>query len=237
MRLWPTALAVAIVALAALAIGAPARAATVGPPTSKLSWSARLLAPTAVRREPSHASKAITVLQPVAPLAGGPTVLLVLERRVVGEQEWIRLLLPRRPNGISGWVLSDLLTFRKNPMRIVIDQSERRTYVYRSGVLVLLARNAIGTSATPTPIGRFAIAEKVLTPPSGFLGPVVMPTTGYSETLNEYAGGDGRFALHGTSLPALLGTRASHGCIRHRNDTILRISRMVSVGTPIVIRR
>ena len=213
-----------------------ATAAVISAPTKKVSWSARVLAPTAVRSHPAPSSKAIGVLQPVAPLGGGPTILLVLERRVVNDQEWVRLLLPRRPNGTSGWVVSDVLRFRENPMRIVIDQSERRTYVYRNGVLALLVRNAIGKAETPTPNGRFAIAEKVLTSPSGFLGPVVLITTGFSETLNEYAGGNGRFAMHGTSLPELIGTRASHGCIRHSNESILRISHLVSPGTPITIR-
>jgi hypothetical protein len=195
-----------------------------------------VLAPTAVRRRPDHASKALGVLQTTAPLGGGPMILLVLDRRVVGEQEWVRVLLPRRPNGTSGWVISDVLRFRENPMRIVIDQSERKTYVYRSGSLVYTTRNAVGTPSTPTPYGRFAIAEKILLPTGGFLGPVAMVTTGFSETLNEYAGGNGRFAMHGTSLPGLIGTRASHGCIRHRNDAILRISRLVSPGTPVLIR-
>jgi lipoprotein-anchoring transpeptidase ErfK/SrfK len=230
-------LAFAVIIGASMLVAAQgASAAVISGPTKKVSWSARVLAPTAVRSQPAHTSKAIGVLQPVAPIGGGPAILLVLERRVVNDQEWVRLLLPRRPNGTSGWVVSDVLRFRENPMRIVIDQSERRTYVYRKGVLALLVRNAIGTAATPTPIGRFAIAEKVLTPPSGFLGPVVLVTTGFSETLNEYAGGNGRFAMHGTSLPSLIGNRVSHGCIRHSNTSILRISRLVSAGTPVSIR-
>ena len=73
--------------------------------------------------------------------------------------------------------------------------------------------------------------------PNGFLGPMVLATTGFSEVLNEYAGGNGRFAMHGTSLPGLIGTRASHGCIRHENTNIRRIAALVSPGTPIVIRR
>jgi lipoprotein-anchoring transpeptidase ErfK/SrfK len=43
-------------------------------------------------------------------------------------------------------------------------------------------------------------------------------------------------AIHGTSLPELLGTRASHGCIRVQNRWIVRLSRMVRPGTPVQIR-
>jgi hypothetical protein len=230
--------AVTLVALlVAAAASAPAHGAEIGPPNAKSSWRARVLAPAVIHVQPSHRSKATGVLRPTAPLADGPTILLVLDYHVDGDEEWAKLLIPRRPNGSAGWVDADLLRFSRNPMRILIDLSERRTTVYRNGVAVYRTRNAIGAPGTPTPTGRFAIAEKVLTPPGGFLGPVVMPTTGYSETLNEYAGGNGRFALHGTSVPGLIGTRASHGCIRHRNDAILRISRLVAPGTPLLIRR
>ena len=176
------------------------------------------------------------MLQTTAPLGSGPMILLVLETRMVGDTEWTRLLLARRPNGSSGWVKSDFLRFRLNPMRIIIDQSERRTYVLRNGRVVLRARDAVGKPSTPTPLGRFAVAEKISVP-NGFLGPLVLPTTGFSEVLNEYAGGNGRFAMHGTSQPWLIGTRASHGCIRHTNADIKRIAALVSPGTPIIIRR
>jgi lipoprotein-anchoring transpeptidase ErfK/SrfK len=236
-----TAVAVGLICVVVAAIVPSAQAASppqptvVGPPTQEWSWAARVLAPAVVRAEPDPTAKSLGLLQPTAPLAGGPMVLLVLESRVVAEIEWTRVLLARRPNGTSGWIRSDVLRFRLNPMRIVIDQSDRTTYVFRNNRRVLRVRNAVGTASTPTPMGRFAIAEKISIP-SGFLGPLVLPTTGFSEVLNEYAGGNGRFALHGTSLPGLIGTRASHGCIRHKNADIRRIAVIVSPGTPIVIR-
>ncbi len=208
----------------------------VVPPTPWWSWAARVLAPTTVRAAPNLGAKSLGVLQPTTPHADGPTTLLVLETRLVGKTEWARLLLAQRPNGSSGWVRSDVLRFRLNPMRIIIDQSDRRTNVLRNGRQVLSVRNAVGTPATPTPTGRFAVAEEIRVP-SGFLGPMVLVTSGFSEVLNEYAGGNGRFAMHGTSLPGLIGTRASHGCIRHLNADILRIASLVSPGTPIIIRK
>ncbi len=224
------------VAIPAARAAAPPAPTQVVPPTPWWSWAARVLAPTTVRVAPDLGAKSLGVLQPTAPLADGPTILLVLEQRLVGDTEWVRLLLARRPNGSSGWVQSDVLRLRVNPMRIIIDQSDRRTYVLRNGRKVLSVRNAVGTPSTPTPTGRFAVAEEIRVP-SGFLGPMVLVTSGFSEVLNEYAGGNGRFAMHGTSLPGLIGTRASHGCIRHRNADILRIAALVSPGTPIIIRR
>lgn len=230
------------VATAPIAVGqsptAPVRPAHVTPkaPTPSLSWNARVIAPVVAKAKPDHRAKAVMTVQPFAPLTGGPTILLVLSHRTINGQEWTKLLLPRRPNGTAGWVPSDYLRFRKNRVRIVVDESSRTTYVFRDNRIILKERNAVGEAGTPTPVGHFAIAEKVLAPPRGFLGPVIMPTTGYSNVLNEYAGGNGRFALHGTSVPSSIGRRASHGCVRHTNAAILRISKYVAPGTPLLIR-
>ena len=97
---------------------------------------------------------------------------------------------------------------------------------------------AVGALGTETPRNdHFAIAELIRThTPGAFLGPIVMPITGYSEKLNEFAGGNGRVAIHGTSLPELIGTAVSHGCIRMHNGDIVRIARVVRPGTPLKIR-
>lgn len=85
--------------------------------------------------------------------------------------------------------------------------------------------------------GRFAVAEVIPTgDPKAFLGPMVLPLTAFSDTLNEFAGGNGRVAIHGTSKPELIGQAVSHGCIRMRNADVLRLTRLVRGGTPVNIR-
>jgi len=124
------------------------------------------------------------------------------------------------------------------PYRVEIVLRSRRHTLYRAGRRVMRIPVAIGAPGTPTPTGRFAVAETVHTrTPGAFLGPIVLPLTGFSRTLNEFAGGDGRVAIHGTSLPELIGTRASHGCIRLRNSDIARLARHAVPGTPVAIRR
>lgn len=46
--------------------------------------------------------------------------------------------------------------------------------------------------------------------------------------------GDG-YALHGTDVPTSIGTAASHGCVRLRNEDIETLYRIVPVGTPVYI--
>lgn len=236
-----TVLAAAIAAGAGLVASHGASAApatTPAPPTTKVAWVARVLVPVTARAAPRMSAGARAVVQPVAPFAKGPTVLLVKRTTVVDGRRWLDVLLPKRPNGLRGWIPADVVRLRTTRLRIVIDLSERRLRLLRGGRRIHAAPVAIGKAGTPTPVGRFAIAELVRTGvPGAFLGPVVFPLTGYSETLNEFAGGNGRVAIHGTSLPELIGTRASHGCIRLRNRDVVRLSRIVRPGTPVLIRR
>ena len=203
------------------------------------SYTARLIAPsTAVRRLPSLSAKPFRTIRAIAPLNGGDVNLLVTGRACDDhERVWLRVLIPQRPNGNQGWVRRDPFELRRNAFRIVIDQSDFFLTVFENNHRVLRARVAVGKPETPTPFGHFAIAEKIYTnSPGGFLGPLVMPTTGFSETLNEYAGGNGRFAIHGTSKPEFIGTRASHGCIRMLNFDVIRLGKIVRPGTPILIQ-
>ena len=56
----------------------------------------------------------------------------------------------------------------------------------------------VGAPATPTPSGRFAIAELARQPdPDGFLGPFALHLTAHSDVLDDYGGGPGRVAIHG----------------------------------------
>jgi lipoprotein-anchoring transpeptidase ErfK/SrfK len=231
----------AVIAAAAFGALAPAQAATPPlpkKPNGKQATTARVLAPVTARRYPTFRSRAVTVVQPIAPLGGGPTVLLVKQARRVDGRLWLRVLLPIRPNNAQGWIPADVARLQRNRTRIIIRQESRRLDLYRNGRRILRLPVAVGKPSTPTPYGRFAIAERIATNlPNGFLGPYVMPITGYSRVLNEYAGGNGRVAIHGTSEPRVIGTRASNGCIRLYNSDVRRLVRLVKPGTQVEIRR
>jgi lipoprotein-anchoring transpeptidase ErfK/SrfK len=48
--------------------------------------------------------------------------------------------------------------------------------------------------------------------------------------------GGGFIGIHGTNQPGILPGRVSHGCIRMRNSAILRLRRLMPLGTPVQIR-
>lgn len=209
----------------------------IAPPNPKVSWAGRLLVVATARANPGPGGKPLRLLQPIAPLGAGPVWLQVRGVKVVAGKRWVKVLMPVRPNGSTGWIRASDMVFRPVRSRIEVDVSSRRLTVYRDGRKKRSFTVAVGTDKNPTPTGRFALAEIIPTgDPKAFLGPIVMPITGFSNTLNEFAGGNGRVAIHGTSLPELIGQAVSHGCIRMRNADITRLSGMVSGGTPVNIR-
>ena len=169
---------------------------------------------------------------------GVPTVFLALAARVDSSCRavWYRVQLPLRPNGASGWVRAAAVSARQVATRILVDLSQRRVTLYRSGIPVLVATAAIGSRATPTPTGRYYVNQKLVAPdPLGAYGPAALGISAFSPVLKSWVQG-GPIAIHGTNEATLLGSAVSHGCIRVRNADVLRLFKLVPTGTPVLIR-
>ncbi len=166
---------------------------------------------------------------------GGPLVFQVIAADTDG---WLEVLLPIRPNGTTGWIERDDVELTVNPYRIEVDASRYTLTIYRYGREQLSTTIAIGNGATPTPIGDFYLIE-LLRPsnPDGVYGPFAYGLSGYSDTLDSFAGGEGVIGIHGTNRPELLGQDVSHGCIRVANPTIAEMTEFLPLGTPVSIFR
>ena len=161
-----------------------------------------------------------------------PRVFLVREER----DEWLRALLPMEPNGSEGWIRARDVTLSEHAYRIRVDLSGRRLTVYEADRIVLRETVAVGQPGSPTPTGLFFTT--VLVEPGDPFGPYGRYAYGlsaHSEVYEEFAGGDGQVAIHGTNAPSLIGQAVSHGCIRMENPAITRLARTVPLGTPVRI--
>ena len=147
------------------------------------------------------------------------------------------MLLPIRPNGTTGWIKREDVTLARNPFRIVVDRSAHRLQVFEGSQVLHDVPVAIGTGATPTPVGDFYIVE-LLRPdrPDGPYGPFAFGLSGFSETAPDFAGGNGVIGLHGTNEPATLGRDVSHGCVRVHNDVVALLAGSIPLGTPVSVR-
>lgn len=165
-----------------------------------------------------------------------PEVYLLLTQRVdAGGTTWVRLRVPGRPNGRVGWVVRDAL----GPMHAVhtaidIDRATHRLTVRRDGRVVLRVPVGVGAPATPTPAGRFWIRSEQRVAGATLYGPRALGTSAYARVSDWPRGGI--VGIHGTDQPELIGTSPSHGCVRLRNADVVRLARLVSVGTPVRIR-
>lgn len=202
------------------------------PPTVPI---AKLLVPTPVSATAAGAQDG--ALDTVVREGGGPTQLLVLDRRTVAGRPWLQVLLPSRPNGASAWLPADRTRQLRTPWRIVVSLADRRLYAQQAGVIVRSFPVVIGARATPTPTGSFAVSERIALPePDGFYGSWMLTLTAHSTVLDTFEGGDGRVALHGRGDAALadpLGSATSHGCIRLDNAAIAWLARFAQPGTPV----
>ena len=66
--------------------------------------------------------------------------------------------------------------------------------------------------------------------------PFALATSARSNVLQEFNGGPGQIALHGTNnISGALGTAASHGCIRLSTQAITWLARRIGSGIPLTI--
>jgi len=169
---------------------------------------------------------------------GVPTVFSVLAARVDARchATWLHVELPIRPNGATGWVRARDVRIARVRTRILVDLSERRVRFYRNGRLVLSSAAAIGAPATPTPLGRYYVNQRLVpTDPTGPFGPGAVGISAFSPVLTGWAQG-GPIALHGTNQPWTIGRAVSNGCIRLPNPVVKRLFAATPAGTPVIIR-
>jgi lipoprotein-anchoring transpeptidase ErfK/SrfK len=194
-----------------------------------------------VRYAPRFSSRIRTSLAVLSPHMKDPVRLLVLERRIAEGRSWLRVLLPGRPNGRSGWILATAAIVRTSAYIVRVHLNGRYVELIRARKRLARYRVVVGAKATPTPTGRFAIYEiQRQRDSSGFIGPIALHLTARSRVLDNYGGGPGTIALHGRGPAALvdpLGSARSHGCIRMNNRDVLHLSRLLKAGTPVVITK
>lgn len=165
-----------------------------------------------------------------------PEVYLLLQREVTAHGvEWIKLRIPRRPNGSTGWVRRDHLgSFHRNGMSLLVNRKRFRITLYKQGRVIFRARIGVGKAASPTPAGRFYIRERLNNLAGNpVYGPLAFGTSAYSR-LSDWPGG-GIIGIHGTDQPGILPGRVSHGCIRLSNSDIRQLARLLKIGTPLRI--
>jgi lipoprotein-anchoring transpeptidase ErfK/SrfK len=166
---------------------------------------------------------------------GSPTTLAVASQR----GRWLGVVTTHLPNGRLGWVDPQESRFRTSTtrVRVVIDLSARRLVVRRGGEIVRRMTVAIGRPSSPTPVGRFAVTDKLAGSRYGsYYGCCILALSAHQPNLPPgWTGGD-RIAVHGTDNPSSIGGAVSAGCPRASAEDMRFLMRVVPLGAPVVVR-
>jgi len=229
--------AMLLAAGACCALVAPARAA--GPRVPASQALVVLLRDHVARARPNADAHRIESVKARRPLTGVRTVLPILGTAISSRgRPWVHVRLPGRPSGHTGWILADQTRRTSTEWRISLKLSARRVTVYHFGRVRRRFDAVVGKPSTPTPRGRFFIEEALSLSSRDAGGPYALATSARSHVLQEFDGGPGQIALHGTNnLSGALGTASSHGCIRLSTHAITWLAQRVGSGIPLTITR
>ena len=200
------------------------------------SWWAGVRLTTTARVAPRAGARAVARIDKRTP-EGTANVLLVLDRaRDKRGRVWVRARLPVLPNGTVGWVPRIALAgYWQVRTRLMVNLAKLRATLLRDGRPVFRARIGVGLPQWPIPRGEFYVRNKLVRYRSPFYGPLAFGTSARSPVLTDWPDG-GFVGIHGTDRPGRLPGRVSHGCIRMRNSDILRLGKLMPVGTPLTVR-
>jgi len=167
---------------------------------------------------------------------GTSNLVLALDGRRTKRGVWIRVRLATLPNGRTGWVKRKLLSdWKEVRTRLVVDHRSLTATLYRRGKVIFKVPVGVGQSRWPTPRGEFFIRNQLYGFDSPAYGPIAFGTSARSAVLTDWPGG-GFIGIHGTNQPGVLPGRVSHGCVRLKNGHILRLARLMPVGTPLTVQ-
>jgi lipoprotein-anchoring transpeptidase ErfK/SrfK len=175
---------------------------------------------------------------------GGPVVNRVAGSNVLGQREallvtdasvpgWYQVELPVKPNGTTGWIQASSVSTRTVTYFIRVHQSQFKLDLYNNGAVQQSFAVAVGAPSTPTPNGKFFVwATQDWNSAPYAVG--IFALSGFSPVLDNWPGG-GRTGIHGWQDTSILGTPASHGCVRMGPADFAKLMHTIPLGTPVEI--
>jgi lipoprotein-anchoring transpeptidase ErfK/SrfK len=203
--------------------------------TQTLSHFAYVAAPSAVRSGPSRGSRVVGRIGLWTP-ENYPNLVSLVEQRIQRNGTWVRVRFPKLPNNTTGWVPRGVLgSYQTLGTHLVVNRAATTLTLFKNGAAIFRTRVGVGQYRWPTPRGEFYVTEKITGFHNPAYGPIAFGTSARSSVLTDWPGG-GFIGIHGTDEPGLIPGHISHGCVRVKNAAILRLARMLPVGTPLTVQ-
>jgi lipoprotein-anchoring transpeptidase ErfK/SrfK len=230
-------LTTAVLLATGTAIAAPSPSRVARPAVKGVQLLAILNHDTRAYSNPTRGSRRMEMVSNTRPITGEQTVLPVIAHATDRKGgPWLRVFLPGRPNSHTGWISARVTTPSFTKWQIIVHLSTRRVTVLWNGRPARTFSAVVGKPSTPTPTGRFFVEESVQLGQQGVGGPFALATSARSNVLQEFDGGPGQIALHGRdNVGGVLGTAASHGCVRLADQDVTWLAFRAGPGTPVTI--
>jgi hypothetical protein len=213
-----------LLSVLALVVAAPANAQQI----------ATLRMRATVFRLPDGRNPTGRVVPRLTPLSHQRTSLPVLEQ----QGTWLRVLLPGRPNGHSGWIAARAARLWDDPWQVLVRTRSKRVFVLHDAHIVRSFPAVVGRSSSPTPHGHFYVEESLAIRYHSEGWPYAFALSARSNVYHEFAGGPGQVAIHGVyGIGGTPGTAESHGCVRMSSRALAWMARRIATGTPVDIVR
>jgi lipoprotein-anchoring transpeptidase ErfK/SrfK len=222
---------------AAAAASAPAASVQHVYQPGKLTYYAFVENATTAYSAADATSKKVTTLKTRTPDKTDELVLVLATTTDANGDEWYDVRLPIRPNGSTGWVkAADMSDLQPLSTWLKINTEKFTVTLIKNGKTVFHARAGVGQAKWFTPHGNFYVRDQLTGygKKGSFYGPTAFATSATSDVLTEWPGG-GYVGVHGTDEPNLIPGQISHGCVRLKNADILRLAKLMPVGTPVTI--
>ncbi len=159
---------------------------------------------------------------------GTPTTFAVLARH----GEWLAVISDKLGNGVTGYVRRSRVRVSHAGVAVEVDLSAREAKVWALGRLLRRLPVAIGSAASPTPTGRFAVTDKLFDYYPRLYGCCVVALSAHQTQLRPgWRGGD-RVAIHEGGG---LGSPVSNGCLHARRADVRYLMRILPLGAQVVI--
>jgi len=113
---------------------------------------------------------------------------------------------------------------------IVVSLEDHKLALVEDGKVTKIYTVAVGKPATPSPVGTFTIAHRVMNPTYSHDGRVVPPGPNNPVGTRWMGLSIPGYGIHGTNVPSSIGKAASHGCIRMARKDLEELYPMVEVG-------
>ncbi len=191
----------------------------------------------AAHQAPAARSPQVALVPATTPITGEQTTLPVIGHLTgTGKVRWLEVMLPGRPDGLTGWIAQQGTHKLTTGWRILVDLGARRVVAYRDGRTARTFGAVVGKPSTPTPTGQFFVEETVQMAVGEAGGPYALALSARSNVLQEFEGGPGQIGIHGRDeLGGTLGQAESHGCIRLATPSIDWLAARIGPGTPVAI--